>query len=136
MLSWLLPNLSTAMIFGNQKPVKFDGCEVFIWLLISSMLLNPAILLGSLYSLDPLNTRYLYHFFSADRGMTWSFWLWGLVDYLGHLCFIAPWVLVLILTWVYSRSTTFWLRKIRYFYFVEIVQFFESKIILLNSTAR
>ena len=106
--------VSTVMLFGDKKPVRFDGCEVYTWIMISSTVFNPILVLVSLYGLDPLNTRYLYHFLSTESRRTWLFWLWGLVEYIGHLSFFSPWVLVLILVWIYSKSTTFWLRQMRY----------------------
>ena len=94
--------------------MKVDGCEVYTWLMIYCVAVNPVVGLASLYGRDPLNTRYLYHFVAPGPGRTyWSFWFWAAIEYFGFLSFYCPWILVLILVWAYSKSTTFWLRQIR-----------------------
>lgn len=101
------------MLFRKKNPVKLDGCEVYIWLFTNSLVLDLVIIICVLYGFDPLNTRYLYHFFSKESRLNWSLLLWGVVEYFGQLCFFSSWVLILILVWVYSKSTTFWLRQMR-----------------------
>ena len=106
---------SVVMLLGGEHPVRLDGCEVYIWGLVYSMLCNPLVMVVTLYGRDPLNTRYLYHFVATGSGRTWSFWVWGAMEYLGLLSLVSPWIFTLILVWAYSKSTTFWLRQMRYF---------------------
>ena len=111
----LFTAFSTVMLLGSEHPVRFDGCEVYIWLLVYSMLVNPLVMLVTLYGHDPLNNRFLYHLVAFGSKMTWSFWLWGTMEYLGFVSLVSPFIIGLVLIWAYSKSTTFWLRHMRYF---------------------
>lgn len=106
--------VSSEYVFGRAHPVKTDGCEKFLWLMIYNSFTSPALVVIALYGRDPLNSRYMYHFFSDRKEKKWLYWTMMMVEYVNEMLILHPWLFIFFLLWVYTKSTAFWLQQMRY----------------------
>ena len=105
--------LLAVALTGKEHPVKKDGCNQFIRIMITLSVINPVLVVLSIYSKNPLASRFLYHVIASDKERTPLFYIYGFAEFVGQVLGMHPWLMIFFVVWTYTQSMSYWLNQMK-----------------------